>query len=162
MLLVRAEGNAGVSRGLIRFDMADPSSGPIPEGANVVSATLELGVGAITPGPTAIELYRVQQDPARNWQEGTATWDQYSDAGQWDSPGGDFMDSPISSPISPSTGNGDTLSILVTEDVRNFVRSPSTNFGWGVWGVGPGEIGFTSSDTNSGTQPRLVIRYCAP
>lgn len=121
--MVAGKQTSNARRSIVRFDLSS-----IPISSYIDLANLSVYADTALSPPSTIGVYRVQQSPARDWTEAGVTWNRYDGTNSWTTAGGDFNSTATSS-ISIST----TLKYYnwtVTYDVKNFVQTPSTNFGW--------------------------------
>ncbi len=139
-------------RGLLRFDL-----GSINTTAIVESAELELNLEGIGSGGThTIYVHRAQKP----WIEDEATWNQYANGLNWDTPGGDYEIPEIAgSPIDAALPGATTFD--VTDLVQDWINEPATNNGIMLLGSsGVNHADFTTSDsTNAGLRPKLTVAY---
>ena len=75
-------------RAMIRFDLAEAG---VPEGADIVSATLGVKVVYVRNQPVA---WRVVLGGGKEWVMSEVTWNNWKDGSAWDTPGGDFSETP--------------------------------------------------------------------
>ncbi|MCK4589625.1 MAG: DNRLRE domain-containing protein [Nanoarchaeota archaeon] len=116
-------------RGIIWFNLSH-----ILNGTEIESVSLSLYFynipGGDDTGNRTHNVHRVQQSPARPWEELEVTWDDYNSTNNWTTPGGDFNATPTNSQTFDSSALGSWISYNVTTDVQDFINNPSTNFGW--------------------------------
>ena len=145
-LAVRSERSRN-KRALVRFDVA---SCAIPTGATVTSATMRLTTAT---APVAPRTY-VVSPATSSWTE-AVTWDTKPTFGS-------------TSGTSASGLAGSVLSWTVTNDVKGYVTTPASNFGWQVSDSAEGSASpspayegiFRSRDFGTVTaRPTLVINY---
>jgi hypothetical protein len=166
-----------IRRGVIAFDIADN----IPSGSTINSVVLKLHMSQTSGGTATVQIARLSAD----WGEGTsnsdgmpgqgaaattndATWIYrfYNTTSKWTNPGGDFASS-----VSAFTSVGGagfyswgSTTKMVT-DVKGWLDSPSTNFGWIV--VGDESVNQTAKrfdsreNSTSADRPTLTIDYTA-
>ena len=121
--------NKGALRGLIRFNLSS-----IPDDAKIENASLKLYFHQI-PGSDSTSnrthgVHRIQQSPARDWQELEATWNDYSSSNSWSSSGGDFNATATDTVNFNSSSLDSWIKFNVTYDTQNFIENPSNNYGW--------------------------------
>lgn len=141
-LNVGTDGQGGVRRGLLRFDL-----GTIPAGATITSAVLRLTVVRIPfggPVNSNFELYQLLADWAVGAQggnsgapatEGEVTWNsRLHGAGVWTVPGAAEDAEPAASAStfvnSVSGATCEWGGAGVIRDVQDWVNEPPSNFGW--------------------------------
>ena len=173
---VGANGNRTLRRAVFHFDMTS-----LPENIEVLSATLSLHVTLPERSdPISFKLHRVTQD----WGEGTssftggvgapstesdATWiHTFYEESFWNSPGGDFIESPSAT---LSLGGAGTFVFNSTpemlEDINYWYEHPEENFGWILLGDESGPS-FTVKQISSREsripedRPTLTIEYIDP
>ena len=158
-----------VRRALVYFDL----SGVITVPATIDSVELRLNVNS---APNSTPQVLTIHHALASWGEGAsmsiggsgapatindATWlYRFYPTTSWSSPGGDFDATPHAAAIVGSVGLHVWKGAALTQDVTNWLASPSTNFGWIV--RGPENFAstvrrFDSRETASG--PELVIHY---
>ena len=164
-------------RGLVHFDLT-----AVPPGSTVTHATLQLFMSFTIAASEEMTVHRVLAD----WGEGTsdsggtpasgggtgatsttndATWiHRFFPSTTWSAAGGDFVIAPSASqvvaPIASSYAwNGPQL----IADVQNWLRDPTTNYGWAL--IGPESSTETAQRFNTRenpdatTRPQLLIEY---
>ena len=142
LLNLGTDGQGGVRRGLLRFDVS-----AIPAGATVTSAVLRLTVVRIPVGGPAnsnFELHRLLADWSGGTQagnsgapatEGEVTWNsRMHGTGGWTDPGaaGDAEATASASQFvnSISGVTYEWAGAGVTRDVQDWMNEPGSNFGW--------------------------------
>ncbi len=163
-----------IRRGLIAFDVASQ----LPDGATVVSATLQLQMTKTSSGATNVALHRALAD----WGEGSsdasanegqgatatpgdATWlHTFSDTALWQTPGGDFA--PTSTASIQVDGTGTYLwpsSPAMVADVQQWLDEPTATFGWVLIGdesTNKTAKRFTARESsNAANRPQLTVVY---
>ena len=165
-LRIRGTSNAA----LIRFAIFQTEGGPVPDGAEILSATLSLYKYA---GPAT----GVFAEPlTRPWNELQATWNVSATNTPWTAPGaGTNVISPGEGGfVGDATANNCTTApfpdacwvhIDVSTHVWWFVEEPGTNFGWRLSQSG-NSTDTTSKDFNSAQnsgfptlRPKLTVTY---
>ena len=160
-------------RSLITFDLSG-----IPTGATINSASLNLTANARqgTSTPVQTSLHRLLGD----WGEGTsvpndggggsggdatigdATWiHQFSASSLWNTPGGDFVESPSASLEVIGNILHTWTSLGLANDVQGFVDGDFDNFGWILIAESGGRAKrFASGDnSDSNFMPSLTVDY---
>src|SRR5262245_2030656 len=100
-------------RVILKFD----TKNTIPQGADVVSATLTLTVKeGLGSGTRPIQAFRIPTP----FQEGDATWNTRQGSTRWSTPGGDIGDYINGAYVAPATGS--KLTIDVTAIVQHAVN----------------------------------------
>ena len=116
-------------RPIIRFNLTG-----VPQGAVINSARLGLYFFNIPAGDSTAnrtyDIYKVQQNPARDWIELQATWNRYNTTNLWTTAGGDYIGTPTGNITFDSTALNSFVYWDVTSDVQNFSDNRSQNFGW--------------------------------
>jgi hypothetical protein len=148
-------------RALLAFDL-----GRVPTGSMVTNARLEL-YNTNTQNPGNIHIHRLTAP----WVEGScqgsgctadgATWNSTDGVMPWNTPGGDYVNTPTST--SSITTTNTWYSWNITELARDWADGTRPNYGM-LLASDPGADGeFTSSDhANVNWHPRLIIDYaCA-
>ena len=141
-LFVGQTRSGSVRRGAIAFDVASA----IPAGSSIVDVVLTLSMSRTSGGPETVLLHRLLTD----WGEGTsvatggggspstggdATWiHTHHDTATWDAPGGDFVSDPSAATEVGGVGTYTWTSESLVADVRRWLDSPATNFGWALLG----------------------------
>jgi len=142
LLNLGTDGQGGVRRGLLRFDLS-----AIPAGATVTSAVLRLTVVRIPfggPMNSNFKLYRLLADWSGGTQagnsgapatEGEVTWNsRQHGTGGWTDPGaaGDAESTASASQFvnSISGVTYEWAGAGVTRDVQDWMNEPGSNFGW--------------------------------
>lgn len=133
---IRAGGRqqAGMARGLLRFDLA----GNIPAGSTINSATLTLTDTATSNVGvnSTFDVHRVLAEWGEGTNDGTpavvgqASWnDRLGPGTPWTTAGGDFT--ATASAAQAVTGNGayNFTSALLAADVQFWVNNAASNFG---------------------------------
>lgn len=142
LLNIGTDGQGGVRRGLLRFDLAS-----IPAGATVTSAVLRLTVVRIPfggPANSNFELNRLLAEWSEGSQagnsgapaaDGEVTWNsRLHNAGSWSEPGAASDVEPTPSATTfVNTVSGVTYEWKgsgVARDVQEWINDPGLNFGW--------------------------------
>ena len=168
-------GSNSIRRAVLSFDIA----GDVPSGATIVDAVLTLHLSR-KPGGTGPQVHTIHVVLA-DWGEGTsvaggaggfggasttgdATWiHTFFNTATWATPGGD-----ISATVSATQTCDDIAFYSWTDtqlvaDVQSFLDSPSTNFGWAVFGneaANQTARRFDSRENSNATfRPELKITY---
>ena len=162
-------------RALIMFDVA----GAVPAGSTINFATLHMNCSRQLQ-PAAVSLHRLRA----SWGEGTsralfeegmgapatpgdATWmARFFPGDPWGIPGGDFVDSPSATSLSPGSGPVTWATGQMALDVQSWLDSPAENHGWILIGE---ESVFASAqrfdsreNVNPAVRPRLVLDFTPP
>jgi hypothetical protein len=172
-------GNGEPRRGLLCFDLTGIPSGAVIENATLI---LTLARSASLDIDRAIFLHRLLADWGENQasdaglgmgsgmgvpaQPGDATWmARFFDQGlSWSTPGGDFVDIPSATTmVTPELMPYYWSSPGLLADVKTWIATPATNFGWIVQSDEDsfrGNRQFHSRETlEAGTAPTLQITY---
>jgi len=178
--------STGIRRAFLSFPINDST---LPVGTLVTSASVTIFANqqAQSAVPGAFSLHKA----SAGWGEGTsssdsqnpgpgfgiaatvgdATWQlrQVAVVGApptgtaWTTPGGDFASNPSATITISNTGTVTMSSAQLVEDVKSWIKTPATNFGWCLRGPENETLvarRFTSRNSNSSTQrPRMVIQY---
>ncbi len=161
-----------IRRALIAFDIA----GTLPADAQIESVTLTMHVSNASPGSgaRAASLHKVLADwgeagsdagsPGGRGaaaQTGDATWlHRLFDTELWDTPGGDFDDTPSATTNLDAIGDYTWSTTDMTDDVRDWLERPEENFGWIVIGDESGNGTAKRLDSReSSTGPVLAITF---
>ena len=162
MRVGRAVGAATNFRSLIRFNLTG-----IPQGAVINSARLGLYFfripGADSTANRTYNIFKVQQNPARDWIELQATTNNYTSAATWTNPGGDFVGTPTDSINFNSSSLNSFVYWDVTSDVQNFSDNRNLDFGWIIadnQSAGNTRRDFRSKEVaNAALRPVLLLNY---
>jgi len=145
---------------LVRFDLT-----PLPVGAEVISATLELkSYNSQSAIGMPIEVYRVLQ----SWEEETATWNRRNTLDEWDEPGCTGADTDRSSEpcgMTTLTTSGQWYSMDISPAVRLWAGGLAENHGVVLLpGASANYHIFRSSEwwREPSDRPRLLISYVIP
>ncbi|MBN2753229.1 MAG: DNRLRE domain-containing protein [Candidatus Goldbacteria bacterium] len=145
-----------LKRGLMKFDNLT-----IPTGAVVTDAYLTVYVNNILSGVRDFALYELNAD----WIENQATWNVYSTANSWASPGGDFNAAAISNTTTLDSVGYHTFRINASV-VQNWLDNTENNYGFIIRKTDEttdGEMIFRSTEYSTLEQrPRLTVYYTAP
>lgn len=160
-----AGGSALRTQSLMRFENLFVSEGgSVPDGATIVSATLELHTIGSGSGASLHQLLR-------DWEPGAgnATWTDWGDGTDSNNTGGVQTDDDealaaqvalIHTPEASGGIDGGYVIFDVTESILAWLADPSTNHGWLFNDIGTDGWDFDSSE---GTfAPRLTINYTVP
>jgi hypothetical protein len=157
-------------RALVAFDLS-----AIPPDSVIIEATLTLEQVMTVAGPQTVSLHRALKD----WGEGNSTAQGGQGAGGpagagdatwlhtaydtefWDTPGGDYVDSPSASTLVDGSGQYQWTDVTMTNDVQDWVLDPSSNFGWIVIGNegAPGNAKTFSTREAGEGGPTLTVAY---
>ena len=173
-LFVGATGANGIRRSLIRFNLSH-----LPDGIVINSAILNMYMDKSKAGASVISVHRVVTD----WGEGKsnasgsggeglgdistqkdATWlhSFYPDQ-LWNQPGGDYTPMASSEITITDEGQYAWSSVGLSEDVKFWLKSPESNFGWILIGDESKTSTakrFTSRDfIDQELHPHLIIDY---
>ncbi len=166
------QNSESIRRGLIAFDIADQ----IPAGSTITEVQLTLNLERTPGGDEFIELYRVLSD----WGEGNsstkggrgapaakgdATWlYAFYDTDLWSESGGDFATDISAEKMVGDVGTyvwGSTPEMV--RDVQEWLDSPSTNFGWLLFGnetdSGTVKVFASRQNDDSTLQPQLSVAF---
>jgi len=175
-----SQGNNSIRRGLIAFDV----TGALPRRARIVRVTLILHMSGVNVSSDLVSLHRVVDD----WGEGgalsaggsgvpatpgDATWLHRfhnpaapSDSPAWNRAGGDFVRDESAATTVGEQGYYAWSSERMAEDVRAWLRRPSTGRGWVVIGdesTGGSVKRFDSGENDDLTvHPLLIVEFHAP
>jgi len=160
--------------GLFRFSIFQSEGGPVPNGANINSATLSLYKAF---GPDAVfKASRL----LKSWTEMGATWNSTGTGASWSTPGAQGAGTDVlgtadgqgSAPDSAANNCADGighppcwLNIDVTTGVRAFGSGASQNFGWLIQQVSSsGEFTYKDFNSKENTnfpqyRPKLTVTY---
>ncbi len=156
-------GAASSERALFEFDFS-----PVPPGATIKSAKLELTV-VNNPGlDKTVAVHRVAQGSNRSWLEGQVTWQEYKAGSSWTASGADFVAQASDSEVVSGTAvAGSVVVFQVLSDAESFYATPSTNFGFLLKdsqepASSSGEHVFFATRENAAldSRPKLVLTYC--
>ena len=167
---------AALRRALVAFDI----NATVPSGSTIDSATLTLTLNDVGASvDNVMSLYRLTE----NWGEaassggpdgapatsGDATWTQrFYDATtpvNWTTAGGTFTGTAsAATTVTSVTGPFAWTSAQLATDVKNWLNTPATNFGWILRAdesitVSPTTHGFVSREGAAAQQPKLQINY---
>ncbi|MEM2885710.1 MAG: DNRLRE domain-containing protein, partial [Thermoproteota archaeon] len=144
--------SAKIRRAIVKFDLTS-----IPAIAWVDSANVSLYVASFSQSFT-IGIHRVQQSPARAWTEGNVTWNKYDGTNSWTNAGGDFNGTATSTTTLSSSGYWNWTA---TYDVRNFVQTSSTNYGWILKSTTESSSYAVALSTKEATsnKPKIYVSY---
>ncbi|WP_394993472.1 DNRLRE domain-containing protein [Emticicia sp.] len=176
----RTQGTAGteIRRALVKFNITS-----LPANAQIESATLQIAVTNSANSTTDSHNFSIHK-VINNWGEGAsiglgkgspaqindATWlHSFYNYSNWISAGGDYMSNPSASAFvkygSVDLEFGIWSSNLMTNDITNWISSPSTNFGWIIIGeestIGSAKR-FSSREETIFPKPTLTITYSLP
>lgn len=116
-------------RGTIWFNLSHVNST-----VNIESANLSLYFFNIpffdTTGIRTHGVHKVQQSPARPWEELEITWNNYINSNAWTTAGGDYNATPTDTEAFSSVQLNTWISYNITSDVQDFINNPIFNFGW--------------------------------
>ena len=156
-------GSGNYIRGIIKFDLSS-----IPDDAVILDANLSLYFYNIRSGDDTGNrthgVYRVQQNPNRNWSELEVTWNNYTSSQQWTTAGGDFNATATDTVTFDSSALNSWIKFSVTSDVQNFVNNKSENFGWVIKDTTEDSTYIrrdyhSSEHSNASLQPKLEILW---
>jgi RHS repeat-associated protein len=149
---------------LIKFAVFTSEGGPIPNGAKINSATLELYKSNSTSSLTAtFEARRL----VRSWLEMEATWLNATNTTAWSAAGALGNGTDVNSTADGqglSPGAPGWLTINVTSSVQSFAAA-AQNHGWRVAYVSGHTVSkvFKAREENTAAQrPKLTINYSLP
>ncbi|NUO56903.1 MAG: DNRLRE domain-containing protein [Hamadaea sp.] len=114
----------GDTRGLVKF----ANLTGVPANANVVDAQLEMWNTGLYPGNVTdgkVDVHRL----TRAFDETTATWNSATSGTAWTTPGGDY-DPTAESYFDGFTNDPEWESWTVTNTVKNWLTSPTSNYGF--------------------------------
>jgi hypothetical protein len=164
-------------RSLLAFDLS-----PIPDGASIISASLQLTVSKTISGNSDQALHRLLADWGEGSQnapgqegrgidaaQGDATWtSSFHNQSIWLNPGavGDYDSVPSATATVGNTGaTAVWMGPELTRDVQDWADGALLNFGWILIGdetAGTTAKRFLSSDDSTALEsqrPRLTVRY---
>lgn len=161
-------------RALIRFSGLPEF---VPQCATIQSVTLTLHMSRTIAGPQPVRIHKVLQ----NWGEGIsnapgeegfgapaesgdATWNNtYYPSDNWANPGGDFVGTASASQSVGGNGYYTWSSAQMANDVKSWLLSPNSNFGWIIIGNEDDPTTakrFDSKDNDSiSFWPKLTVTY---
>jgi hypothetical protein len=152
---VSAKSSSAASRALVRFDLS-----VIPSTAQVVSATLELGVVSDGAADQDVGVHHVLQD----WTE-EANWQKFDGSSNWNTPGGDVGATVDHVVVAASTAAGTVVTWDVTDDVKGVLGGSLADTGWMLLDENPSQLNgellrFSSRDAvDPGARPKLTVVY---
>ncbi len=134
-----------------RFDdIIGAAVGQIPEGATILSASLELFITNTTDD--VVNVHTLTTD----FDETTVTWDSIGGGLQV----GVNANEPFTSFLADAGG---FLSVDVTASVQEWVDGTNTNLGWGFTPTGTNGVDWASSEVGEAAgRPRLFVAYLLP
>lgn len=164
-----------IRRAMLYFDVA----GALPEGAQIVTASLTLYLTASNSQPAKISVHRVLQEwregPSKSSggsgaaaQNGDATWLHTNyDVAYWNREGGHFVTQASTSlEVTGSATYVWPVTSKLLADVRAWQYAPHINFGWmlvGDEGMPQSAKRFSSRETaQEMNPPKLSIEYRMP
>jgi hypothetical protein len=152
----------------------------LPEGAIVLSATLDLNMSRTITEDKAVALHLLEKD----WGEGDsdaegqegagatamsgdATWlHTFYDTTSWDTPGGDFEVQESASIMVDGIGQYSWSSPQMAADVQAWLDDADTNYGWLLKGDESGGASAKRFDSRENSdpanQPKLTVEYIVP
>jgi len=169
-ILALVSGYIGTARLVLKFGNLDNF---IPANVTIKDAYLVLyGYNLVTFTASNISAYKL----TRNWTEGTGgcggsettnvSWNNYSGSSSWTNPGGDFETTPISDAVKVNTYVSYHTLKLNTTVVKDWIQSPSTNYGIVVKVTDETKasvIQFAGKEFSTlSLRPKLVIYYTIP
>ena len=169
--------DGNVRRALVAFDIA----AAVPAGSTINSVSLTLHLSRTRTQNQSVSLRRVLSA----WGEGTsnaggeegggaaavapdATWTYRKwQTNLWTAAGGDYAGTvSASTTVGGGTGDWTWSSTAMTSDVQGWLNTPSTNFGWIVFGNESGTKVTKRFDSRENVtaayRPRLTINFTAP
>lgn len=164
-------------RGLLMFDIASV----VPAGAIINSATLQVHCSRSASGARLVQARRLTSDWGEGLSDsgdpggggafstpGDASWiHSFYPSTNWATAGGDFV-ANTSTQASISGAGFYTFPSTATmvADVQSFLDTPSTNYGWLLFGPENGGTSAKRLDTHENLdatfRPKLVIDYTIP
>jgi hypothetical protein len=152
---------SSIYQGLVRFAIFQSEGGPVPDGAIIESATLELY--KYTFYPPSYKVHRVLKD----WVEGEVTWNQSRAGVPWSAGGGSGLGTDLElNPDGQARAGWDPqwLTINVTAGVQAMATG-QPNYGWKL--IGPVDWNIKKFYTREATahstlRPRMTIAYSVP
>jgi hypothetical protein len=162
-----SDGNpAGPSHGLVRFDdFIGNSSGQIPPGATIRTATLRLFSSASSANGNRVSMHRVLQD----WNQATATWDSF-DQGI----AANDIEAAAAADASWVPTNTPPFEMLISDSnlvatVQAWVDGRAPNYGWAILPTGsdgyridPSEHAVTNNRPSLSVVYELLVCTCPP
>lgn len=153
--LLEGKLNTYFMKALIQFNLSSLA------GRTIDSATLRLYATAVNQDDI-VDIYRLR----RSWVEGEVTWNKSDISTNWGTAGAgntatDYYSTSTFARYIDTVGQW--YSWTVTSDVQAFANTPSTNFGWILYGrlCGNNRVTFASNQDNSSPAhpPELVVTY---
>jgi hypothetical protein len=145
---------------LLRFSIFQFEGGPVPNGANIRSATLSLY--KYSAYDASYTVHRLLHD----WQEGSATWNQRSPSTPWGTPGanGPDRDYRATPDATASVGySAGWIEFDVTAAVQEMSSAnTAANYGWRLLAVKPHwslKRFHTHEASNQHLRPKLVVTF---
>lgn len=170
IIALTSASNSVTSRSVFKFANLDNF---IPANVTIKQAYLVLyGFNWVTFTASTISAYKL----TRNWTEGIGdcngsattdvSWNNYSGPSPWTNPGGDFATTPISDAVKVNTYVSYYTLKLNTSVVKDWIQSPSTNYGVIVKVTDETKMSFiyiaSSEHSDITWRPKLVIYYTIP
>ncbi|MEM9409710.1 MAG: DNRLRE domain-containing protein [Planctomycetota bacterium] len=169
-LFAGLNGGGSVRRSLIHFDLSK-----IPKNAVVSKVSVDLKVTRANKAGSTVSLHRLKaawgegKSDAAGGEGGGAqaltgdtTWENAVYPNQnWETAGGHFKSEASAKIKLGRSGNAVWTSERLAQDVRDWIRNDSTNFGWILIGDEslPGTAVRFGSRNNEKDKPRLRIEY---
>lgn len=163
-------GGGSMRRGVMAFNL---SSIPVNSTINSVTLTLQMSQSVNSISAT-VTLHRLNAD----WGEGTAfgagtgapagtgdaTWTyRFFATDAWSSAGGDFVAQPSASQTVTDLAAYEWTGPGLVADVQSWVNTPTSNFGWLVFGNEATLQAVKKFDSREGSQPpALTVDYTPP
>jgi hypothetical protein len=165
-----------IRRGVLAFDV----NAALPEGATVLSATLELNMSRSVTGDKVVTLHPLEKDWGEgdsdaSGQEGAgavaangdATWlHTFYDMSTWDTAGGDYTAAASASTVVGGIGPYSWSSQQMAADVQAWLDDADANYGWLLLGDESGGASAKRFDSRENSepanQPSLTVRYIMP
>lgn len=159
-------------RAVVKFDL----SGKIPANAIITSAKLKMKLSKNAEGESSINVHKLTSD----WGEGTsnananegsgasadnndATWKhKFFNTQNWTTPGGDFVAQSSATTIVNALGVYEWSSASMLNDVKTWVGSSASNFGWILIGnesVKSSKRFDSRESAAAANRPELIIQY---
>lgn len=163
-------------RGLVAFDLQST----LPDGATIISATLELNMSRTAVGEKSISLHKVdkswgegasdaagEEGAGATAAEGDATWMYtYFNTGMWDTAGGDFDAAPSAATTVGAVGQYSWSSAKMTADLQGWLDDSESSHGWLLKGDESGGASAKRFDSrehsDAANHPNLTVTYIVP
>ena len=168
----------GVRQGLLQYrDLFGDSTigfSQIPEGSNIVSATLSFEITNPSTSQAQMSLYRMLQP----WSESTATWNSFGSIGGVQASEGESTDLPpdftlfdprrtsvlgADEPVDdPDRVPGDPGTFDVTRSLQSWSSGETDNNGWLIESTATDGWDLSTSENSQNVRPFLRVTFTAP